>query len=107
MEARKGFSLTNPMTLLRNSLSLKTIRTRGLPFELEGVYMNAMVYINGDFAGQCPYGYSNFYIKADKFLKYGQENEIKVVVKPTMIPVGTQEREYIGTQRLWLQNRFI
>lgn len=47
--------------------------------EFEGVYANAMVYINGDFAGQHPFGYSNFYIKADRFLKYGEENEIKVV----------------------------
>lgn len=47
--------------------------------EFEGVYKNAMVYINSDFAGQCPSGYMNFYIKADRFLKYGEENEIKVV----------------------------
>ncbi|RCW43498.1 glycoside hydrolase family 2 TIM barrel-domain containing protein [Paenibacillus prosopidis] len=50
-------------------------------FEFEGVYMNAMVYINGDFAGKCPYGYSNFYVKANRFLKMGADNEIKVLVK--------------------------
>ncbi len=50
-------------------------------FEFEGAYMNAMVYINGDFAGHHPYGYSNFSIKADRFLNYGEENEIKVVTK--------------------------
>lgn len=47
--------------------------------EFEGVYANAMVYINGGFAGQHPFGYSNFYVKADRFLKYGEDNEIKVV----------------------------
>jgi len=47
--------------------------------EFEGVYRNAMVYINGDYAGQCPSGYMNFAIRADRYLKYGQENEIKVV----------------------------
>src|SRR5690625_6599578 len=52
-----------------------------MTLEFEGVYMNAMVYINNDFAGQHPYGYSNFYIKADRFLKYGEENEIKVVAR--------------------------
>ncbi|WP_339315017.1 glycoside hydrolase family 2 TIM barrel-domain containing protein [Paenibacillus sp. FSL R10-2734] len=61
-------------------------------FEFEGVYMNAMVYINGDFAGQHPYGYSNFYIKADRFLKYGEENEIKVVTKSS-----DDSRWYTGT----------
>lgn len=56
-------------------------REKRVTFEFEGVYMNAMVYINGDYAGQHPYGYSNFYIKADRFLNYGEENEIKVVAK--------------------------
>jgi len=56
-------------------------KDKRVTFEFEGVYMNAMVYINGDFAGQHPYGYSNFYIKADRFLKYDEENEIRVVTK--------------------------
>jgi beta-galactosidase len=56
-------------------------KDKRVTFEFEGVYMNAMVYINGDFAGQHPYGYSNFYIKADRFLKYNEENEIRVVTK--------------------------
>jgi beta-galactosidase len=56
-------------------------RDRRVYFEFEAAYNNAMVYINGDFAGQRPYGYSNFYIKADPFLKYGEANEIKVVVR--------------------------
>ncbi|MCC8074930.1 MAG: DUF4982 domain-containing protein [Clostridiales bacterium] len=47
--------------------------------EFEGVYRNAMVYVNGDYAGGHPYGYTNFYIELDDFLKYGQRNEIKVV----------------------------
>lgn len=56
-------------------------KDKRMTLEFEGVYMNAMVYINNDFAGQHPYGYSNFYIKADRFLKYGEENEIKVVAR--------------------------
>jgi beta-galactosidase len=67
-------------------------KDKRVTFEFEGVYMNAMVYINGDFAGQHPYGYSNFYIKADKFLNYGQENEIKVVAKS-----NDDSRWYSGT----------
>lgn len=47
-------------------------------FEFEGVYANAAVYINNDYAGGYPYGYTNFYVCADEFLKYGEENEIKV-----------------------------
>ncbi|WP_138750754.1 glycoside hydrolase family 2 TIM barrel-domain containing protein [Paenibacillus sinopodophylli] len=56
-------------------------KEKRVTFEFEGVYSNAMVYINDDYAGQHPYGYSNFYIKADRFLKYGEENEIKVVTR--------------------------
>lgn len=48
--------------------------------EFEGVYTNSMVYINGDYAGGCLHGYSNFYVKANRFLKFGQSNEIRVTV---------------------------
>lgn len=54
-------------------------KDKRVTIEFEGVYMNAMVYLNGSFAGQHPNGYTNFYIKADRFLKYGEENEIKVI----------------------------
>jgi beta-galactosidase len=46
--------------------------------EFEGVYRDAMVYINGDYAGQRPYGYSLFRIDANRFLRFGRENEIRV-----------------------------
>ena len=49
-------------------------------FEFEGAYMNAAVYINSDYAGGCPNGYSNFYVEANRFLKYGEENKISVSV---------------------------
>ena len=49
--------------------------------EFEGVYQNAMVYINESFACRCPYGYSNFYIDATKFVYFHGENSIKVAVK--------------------------
>ncbi|MBY0217810.1 glycoside hydrolase family 2 protein [Paenibacillus illinoisensis] len=67
-------------------------KEKRVTFEFEGVYMNAMVYINGDFAGQHPYGYSNFYIKADPFLKYGEKNEIKVIARS-----NDDSRWYTGT----------
>ncbi|MDD3413156.1 MAG: glycoside hydrolase family 2 TIM barrel-domain containing protein [Lachnospiraceae bacterium] len=48
--------------------------------EFEGVYANSAVYINGNYAGGYPSGYTNFYIKANDFLKFGQVNRIRVVV---------------------------
>lgn len=47
--------------------------------EFEAVYQHAQVYVNGDYAGGHPYGYTNFYIPLNDFLKYGGNNEIKVV----------------------------
>lgn len=48
-------------------------------FEFEGVYRNAEVYINGKKAAARPYGYTNFYVKADNLLKYGEKNKIDVI----------------------------
>lgn len=53
-------------------------KDKHIVFEFEGVYRNAKVYINGQLAGGRAYGYSDFYVDADKFLKYGEENRIKV-----------------------------
>lgn len=47
-------------------------------FEFEGVYRNAKVYLNGTLAGGRAYGYSGFYIRANEFLRRGEENEIRV-----------------------------
>ncbi|WP_044482102.1 glycoside hydrolase family 2 TIM barrel-domain containing protein [Paenibacillus antibioticophila] len=54
-------------------------REKKVTIEFEGVFRDAMVYINDAFAGQQPNGYSNFYVKTDRFLKYGEENHIKVI----------------------------
>ncbi|MFC7886212.1 glycoside hydrolase family 2 TIM barrel-domain containing protein [Streptomyces sp. NPDC057376] len=56
----------------------ETDRGRRVHIEFEGVYRDATVYINGDYAGQRPYGYSRFRIDADRFLRFGEENEIRV-----------------------------
>ena len=46
--------------------------------EFEGVYRDAVVYVNGDYAGQRPYGYSHFFIDVGRFLRFGEDNEIRV-----------------------------
>lgn len=50
-----------------------------ISFEFEGVYHNAEVYLNGEKAAYRPYGYTNFYIDADPYLKYGKKNQIRVI----------------------------
>lgn len=50
-----------------------------ISFEFEGVYHNMEVYLNGEKAAYRPYGYTNFYIDADPYLKYGEKNQIRVI----------------------------
>ncbi|GAA1962781.1 glycoside hydrolase family 2 TIM barrel-domain containing protein [Kitasatospora viridis] len=54
------------------------LRDQRVLLEFEGVYRDAMVYINGAYAGQCPSGYTAFTVRADSFLRFGEENEIRV-----------------------------
>lgn len=54
-------------------------KEKNVQIEFEGVYNNARVYINGDYAGGHPFGYTDFYISADDFLKYGKMNDIQVI----------------------------
>lgn len=50
-----------------------------ISFEFEGVYHNAEVYLNGEKVAYRPYGYTNFYIDADPYLKCGEKNQIRVI----------------------------
>lgn len=64
---------------------------RHVVIEFEGVYNQSMVYINGSFAGQNPYGYTEFSIDAGPLLKYGEKNLIKVIAR-----TGDDSRWYSG-----------
>ena len=52
--------------------------TKRVLLEFEGVYRDAMVYVNGALAGQRPNGYSGFTVDVDQYLRPGEENEILV-----------------------------
>jgi len=47
--------------------------------EFEGIYKDSKIWINGQEVGGRPFGYTNFYIKADPYLRAGEENIIKVL----------------------------
>ena len=70
--------------------------------EFEGVYRKAEVLINGEKAGFRPYGYTNFYVNGDGYLKAG-ENKIEVIARNADQP---NSRWYSGAGiyrpvRLW------
>ena len=60
----------------------------------EGVYMNALVYVNQQLAANCPYGYTGFDVRLNDFLKFGEENEIRVSVRNSAM---TNSRWYSGS----------
>lgn len=77
------------------------LKNKSLTLEFESVYHNAEVYVNGEYAAFRPYGYTNFYVELDKFLKAG-ENEIKVIARNEDQP---NSRWYSGTgiyRPVWL-----
>ena len=51
---------------------------RVIELEFDGVYRDAMVYLNGALVGQRPNGYSPFRVRLDPALKYGQRNLLRV-----------------------------
>lgn len=66
-------------------------RCKRVSLEFQGVYRDAMVYVNGDFVAQRPYGYSTFTVEIDDFLKYGELNTVRVDVR-----VHDDSRWYTG-----------
>lgn len=53
---------------------------QSISFLFEGVYQRALVYINHDLAANHAYGYTPFLISGEKYIRYGEENEITVLV---------------------------
>lgn len=48
--------------------------------DFDGAYMNASVYVNGNYLGTRPYGYASFSYDITPYVKYGEENVIAVKV---------------------------
>jgi len=67
-------------------------REKTIVVEFEGVYRDAVVYVNGDFAAQRPNGYSSFGVTLDPYLRFGAENTIRVEAKS-----HEDSRWYTGT----------
>jgi beta-galactosidase len=87
----KGFFPPLRYEYLKKFIPGPEYRDKRIFLEFEGVYMNARVFINNEYAGQRPYGYSNFYIPADRFLKTGEENYIRLTGES-----GADSRWYSG-----------
>lgn len=49
--------------------------------EFDGAMSRAKVFINGEFVGERPYGYSSFSFEISKYLKFGQDNILAVRIE--------------------------
>lgn len=49
-------------------------------FEFEGVYQHCEVFVNEQKVGECFYGYSNFYVDATSVIRFGEHNNIRLIV---------------------------
>lgn len=52
----------------------------------EGVYMNAFVYLNGQFVAKSPSGYATFSADLTPFLRFGSQNELRVLLRAGAMP---------------------
>lgn len=70
--------------------------------EVEGAYMNAEVFINGNLAAFHPYGYTSFYADLTPWFRFGQANEIAIHIRNDALP---NSRWYSGSglyRHVWL-----
>jgi len=69
--------------------------------EFEGVYQEAVVKINDNVVAKQPYGYTTFHVNMNKWLSYGEENNIVVIAAN----LDHNSRWYTGTgiyRPVWL-----
>jgi beta-galactosidase len=78
-------------------------REKQICVEFDGIYRNSEVWINGNYLGKWPYGYSSFSYELTPYLRYGdEENVIAVKVDNSKQP---NSRWYSGSgiyRNVWL-----
>lgn len=76
-----GFRDSNAYVYVKKLFISSKSMNRQLSLKFEGIHMNSFVYINEQLAGKCPFGYTSFYVEMNDFIRFDEENEIRVVVK--------------------------
>jgi beta-galactosidase len=72
-----GGALPGGIGWYRKSFTIpETDKDKLIFIEFDGVYRNSEVWINNNYLGKRPYGYSSFRYELTPFLKYGNENNI-------------------------------
>src|SRR5437773_5380091 len=77
-------------------------KNKRIHIQFDGVYMNADFWLNGEFLGDHPYGYTSFWFDITDKIKLGEKNTIAVLVKDE----GQNSRWYSGSgiyRHVWLK----
>ena len=88
-----GFRNGECYTYVKLFTAPKEWKTRKVQVRFEGIYMNAMVYLNGQLIAKRPGGYSVFYADLNDYMRYDKENELRVLVRAGAM---TNSRWYSG-----------
>lgn len=87
----KGYFPNMKLLYAKNFFAKEELRGRYVSLQFDGVYRNARVFVNGNYAGGCHNGYERFYVDLYPFLQYGAENEVVVEASS-----GNDSRWYSG-----------
>ena len=77
-------------------------KNKRIHIQFDGVYMNADFWLNGEYLGNHPYGYTSFWFDLTDKIKFGDKNIIAVFVKNE----GQNSRWYTGSgiyRHVWLK----
>ena len=77
-------------------------RNKKICIQFDGAYMNSDMWVNGEFVGNHPYGYTSFWFDITGKVKFGEKNVIAVQVKNE----GQNSRWYSGSgiyRHVWVK----
>lgn len=87
----------------RKTFSLQPeLKGKFFRIRFDGAYMNSDIWLNGQYVGNHPYGYSSFWFDVTKKLRFDDKNTIAVKVKNE----GENSRWYSGSgiyRHVWLE----
>lgn len=92
--AAAGYRFGGSYVYVKELFAPEQWRDQTVCLRFDGIYENASVYVNGQLAGQQANGYCMFYVNLNDFLRYGENNTIRVAVQNGDMP---NSRWYSGS----------
>ncbi len=96
-----GFTVGGTAWYRKSFFIADSLRGKCISVRFDGVYMNAACWLNGQYLGDHPYGYTSFYYDISNLIRYGENNVLAVKVRNE----GENSRWYSGSgiyRHVWL-----